>query len=86
MEKAKKETATRRHMQKITKSRVGPNAVINCFPKTPIIFPCPPGGSKENCCHVEWGDVAAGNDSLLAGKSLPKAVLPVTSWREGLFA
>lgn len=71
-------------MQKITKSRVGPNGVINCFPKTLITFPCPPGVSKEKWCHVEGGDVAAEDNSLLAAKALPKPALLVTRQRVGL--
>lgn len=62
----------------ITKSHVWPNRVIICFPETPVIFPSPPGVSKEKWGHVEWEDVAAENTSLLAGKSLPRAVLLVT--------
>lgn len=60
-------------MQEITSSHVGPNGVIICFPETLIVFPYQPGVSKEKRCHVEEGDVSAENNSLLAGKSLPKA-------------
>lgn len=52
---------------------MGPNGVIICFPETPIVSLYQPGVSKEKRCHVEEGDVAAENNSLLAGKSLPKA-------------